>query len=73
MPPKVIIYAMTSLNAALTGPWLDQGPYYEIGALLSADAVMIGSDSAVAGLKGFEPSLPEEAPVGAKGADENLP
>ena len=60
MLPKIIIHNVVSLNGSLTGFDPNIEKYYEIAGSYKHDAVLVGSNTAKAGLKMFYEKIPPE-------------
>lgn len=62
MTPKVIIHNSISLDGSLTGFDVDMELHYEIARTYGADVHLIGSNTALMGIKLFCPQIPPEQP-----------
>lgn len=60
MLPKIIIHNVISLNGCLTGFEPNINKYYEIAGSYKHDAVLVGSNTAKAGLEMFLEEIPPE-------------
>ena len=57
---KVIIHSSVSLDGSLLGFEVDMAAHYRIAGSYKADIHLIGSNTAAAGLKMFNPRIPKE-------------
>lgn len=57
---KVIVHSSISLDGSLLGFEVDMAAHYKIAGSYKADIHLIGSNTAVAGLKMFNPRIPKE-------------
>lgn len=57
---KVIMHNQISLDGAVSGFYVDPGQYYSIVNSFGADLYLVGSDTAVSGIKMFSKNVPAE-------------
>jgi 2,5-diamino-6-(ribosylamino)-4(3H)-pyrimidinone 5'-phosphate reductase len=62
MMPKVVVYNSVSIDTSINGYAFDVGLHYEVAEKLNADAFLVGSETAKAGIKLFNQTIPTETP-----------
>jgi len=60
--PKVIMHNEISLDGAISGFQIDPGTYYQILNAFNADMYLVGSNTAVSGIKTFTKHISPEKP-----------
>jgi 2,5-diamino-6-(ribosylamino)-4(3H)-pyrimidinone 5'-phosphate reductase len=62
MLPRVIMHNTVSLDGAIKDFEMDLGLHYELAGKIKADAHLVGSETAKAGVETFTEEVPEEEP-----------